>query len=123
MTSKLYAVLSWALVLLGAVHVASTFRIYPAITMPALWFLSGGLLIALGAMLNLLNRAYGHGAPGLRVATVAVNVVVGGVAAAGGLLSRASVGQLVVVLSLYVGLTALSCTRGALRPTSQAAAG
>ena len=103
-------------------HLVSTWRIYPALTMPALWFLGGGLLIMIGAMLNFLNRAYGHIAPGLRLATVATNVAVGTVAAVGGLLSSKSIAQFVVVVGLYIAVTALSCTRRALQPRSPAVA-
>jgi hypothetical protein len=60
MASTFYAVISWVLIVLGAVHMTSTLRIYSALTMPALWFFGGGLLIVIGAMLNLLNRTYGH---------------------------------------------------------------
>lgn len=123
MASTFYAVLSWALIGLGAVHMASTLRIYSALTMPALWFLGGGLLIVIGAMLNLLNRTYGHMASGLRVATVATNVAVGSLAAVGGLLSSAGIAQFVIVVGLYVAVTALSCTRLVFVPASRARAG
>jgi hypothetical protein len=121
--SKLYAALSWLLIAFGVLHLASTVRIYDALSMPALWFVSGGILIVFGAALNLLNRAYGIRAPGLRVAAVFGNVVIAGVAATGGLVSRASLPQLVGVLGLYAGVILLSATRQALRPVSEPGSG
>lgn len=123
MASRLYAALSWTLIAFGALHLASTVRIYDTISMPALWFVSGGILIVFGAALNLVNRAYGIRAPGLRVAAVAGNVVIAGVAATGGLVSRASLPQLVGVLGLYAGVTLLSATRQALRPEPELGSG
>ncbi len=113
MASKLYAVLSWLLVALGVFHMVSAFSIYAALTMPALWFFGGGIVIVMGAMLNLLNRAYGQTARGLRIATIVTNFTVGCFAAAGGILSGAGVLALVVVLGLYVVITVLSATRSA----------
>jgi hypothetical protein len=109
--ARLYALLSWILVALGLLHVGSSVRFYQAISLPALWFVSGGLLILLGAILNLLNRSYGRQARGLRVATVFTNIVMAGVATAGGVLSRASAVQLLLVLGTYAAITALSCSR------------
>jgi hypothetical protein len=114
MTRKLYGVLAWVLATFGALHCFAAFRIYSALTMSALWFFSGGLLIILGATLNLLNRAYGAAAPGLRIATGISNVVIAAVATTGGILSHTSLAQLVVVLALFVTITGLSWTRAAL---------
>ena len=123
MVSTFYAVLSWVLIALGTAHMASASRIYSALTMPALWFFGGGLLIVVGAMLNLLNRMYGNLASGLQLATVATNVAVGSLAAVGGLLSSSSIAQFAVVVGLYVVVTALSCTRRAHLTTSHALEG
>jgi hypothetical protein len=83
-----------------------------------LWFASGGLAMILTGVLNVLNRAYGTGAPGLRWACIGANVVMVAFASLFGLISRATVGQFVIVVGLFVGSTVCSLLRRALRPGS-----
>ena len=108
MTRILYAVESWALLALGALHMAGSASRFDAVTSGALWFFSAGVLIVLVAALNLLNRTYGAGAPGLRRVCVAANVVNLGLALAGGAVGRAQFTQWVMVLAIVVPLTVLS---------------
>jgi len=90
MTRMLCAIVSWALGALGALHMAATFRFFDAPSTNALWFFSGGALMALCAAVNLLNRAYGQSASGLRSVCVVANLLVTGIAVVGGILGRAT---------------------------------
>lgn len=109
---RLYTVESWALVVLGAVHMAATFRLFNAFTPQALWFLGAGLLMVVVASLNLLNRAYGHLAPGLRIVCIVANISISAFAVAAGYLGRAGLTQWILVLGIVGPLTVLSCLRG-----------
>src|SRR5881296_838471 len=62
----LYGVASWLLLAFGLVHIAATPSRFDTLTSGALWFLSGGVLLVVVASLNLLKRAYGVAAPGVR---------------------------------------------------------
>ena len=104
----LYAIESWALIVLGVLHMGATFRFFSALNPQALWFFSAGLLMALVGVLNLLNRRYGQNAPGLRHAARATNVVMIGFAAATGTVTRASVLEWVVVMGIVIPLAVLS---------------
>lgn len=108
---RLYAFEGWALVVLGVVHAGATFRIHSVFTAQALWFMSAGLLMVLVGALNLLNRAYGRNAPGLRLVCIAANIAVSAFAVASGILGRASLAAWIVVLGIVVPLTVLSCLR------------
>ena len=103
-----YLVLSLAIIALGMVHIAATPHFFPHLTPGALWFASGGWAIILTGALNLLRRAYGEMALGVRLVCVIANVVMTGFALLAGYASRASAAQLVVVLSLLGGATVLS---------------
>lgn len=87
---------------------AGTASRFDRLTSGALWFFSAGVLIALVATLNLLNRTYGGGAPGLRRVCVAANVINLGLAIAGGAVGDARFTQWVIVLAIVVPLTVLS---------------
>jgi hypothetical protein len=108
MTRVVYAVESWALFAFGVLHSAATPSRYSAVSSGALWFFSGGVLIMLVATLNLLNRTYGAGAPGLRRVCVAANVVNLGLAVVGGVVGHARLVEWVIVLAIVVPLTILS---------------
>lgn len=104
----LYMIAGWALVALSVLHMGATFRFFNALTSQALWFFSGGLLMALAGALNLLNRTYGQDAPALRLVTRGTNVVITIFAIATGVLGRASVLEWVVVMGIVAPLTLLS---------------
>jgi len=108
MIRLLYAIESWALAALGILHIAATPRYFAELSTQALWFFSGGVLMVLAAALNLLNRTYGTGAPGMRWVCVTTNVVVVAIAVTGGILGHASAAQWVIVLGILGPLTVLS---------------
>ncbi|HEY7403222.1 MAG TPA: hypothetical protein VIB39_06855 [Candidatus Angelobacter sp.] len=50
-------VFAWILLLLGCIHCAATFVVHKTLTLDAVWFISGGLVMILGALLNLVRIA------------------------------------------------------------------
>lgn len=119
MVRSFYALLSWAFVALGGLHMVATARFYDSLTQQALWFFAGGLLMVLVAALNLLNRAYGRAAVGLRVVCIGANVVIVAFAIATGVLGEATIGQWILVLGILGPLTVLSTSRSALGAAPQ----
>jgi len=116
-----YLILSLCIIAFGLIHIAAAPRLFSHLTTAAVWFASGGLAIMLTGALNLLRRAYGENAPGLRVVCVLANVLMTGFALLAGYVSRASAGQFVLVLALLGGATVLSLLPGTqnLRAVSQ----
>jgi hypothetical protein len=104
----LYLILAVLIILLGLVHISATFLLFDALNSRAVWFASGGLAIVLTGLLNLLNRAYGAGAPGVRWVTVGANAVMTLFAALAGLAGAASGAQLVVIVGMMAAATLLS---------------
>ena len=113
---RAYLVVSVGIIVLGLVHIAATPRFFPALTSTAVWFASGGLAIILTGALNLLRRAYGEIASGLRVVCVAANVVMTTFALLAGYAGRASALEFVFVLGLMGGATLFSLIPAAQRP-------
>lgn len=113
---RVYLVLSAGIIALGVVHIASTPRSFPKLTGAAIWFASGGLAMILAGALNLLRQAYGSPAPGLRMVGGATNVVMTAFAILAAYAGRASVAEIVMVLGLVGGATALSFLPAAQRP-------
>lgn len=101
----------WGLVLLGTVHMATTFWAFDALSGAAVWFFGSGIAMALTGVLNLLNDTYGGVANGLRWTCIGTNVAMTAFAVVAGVASRATVGQ--VVDRLRFG-------RGSSRPFSHA---
>ena len=114
MIHRVYAALSWAAIGLGLVHVSATPRYSSQTTQAALWFASGGLLMILTGALNLLNRAYGRGVPGLRRVSVATNVVVVAFSVIMGIAGHPTLFEWAVVLGIFGGTLILSLLPGAL---------
>ena len=108
----LYLVLALLMILLGLVHIAATFALFDALTGRAIWFASGGVAIVLTGLINLLNRAYGADASGVRWAAIGANVVMTGFAALAGIAGAASEAQLVAIVGLMAATTLVS-----IRPT------
>ena len=108
MTRRLYLVLAGLIILLGFVHVAATFSLFDALNARAVWFASGGIAIVATGLLNLLNRAYGHTAPGVRWAAIGTNAVMTLFAALAGVAGAASNAQLIVIVGLLAGTTFVS---------------
>ena len=50
-------VFAWIVLLLGCVHCAVTFVVHKTFTVEAIWFVSGGLVLIFGALLNLVRIA------------------------------------------------------------------
>jgi hypothetical protein len=103
-----YLVLGVLVILLGLVHLAAAFALFDALNSRAIWFASGGIAIVLTGLLNLLSRAYGAAAPGLRWSTVGANVVMTVFAALAGIAGAASGGQLVGIVGLMAAATLVS---------------
>lgn len=114
----IYGVAGWGIALLGAMHMLATVRIPSDRGAYAVWFFGSGLAISLVGALNLLNRAYGSSAAGLRWVCVAGNVVMSAVAGVAGIVTGASATELAIVLGLMGGATALSPLRHASRPSA-----
>ena len=114
----LYAIMSWGIVALGAVHMLATLRFFHTLNSAALWFFSGGIAIALTGTLNPLHRRYGLVAPGLRKVSIGTNILMTIFGVLVGIVSRASIAEFSLVLGLLGGATALSLSRSALmQPT------
>ena len=108
----LYALSSTLTLALGLLHMATTFTL--ASTPSAkVWFFGAGIAIALGGVLNLLNRRYGLAAFGLRVVCIGANVLMVCFAAVAGHLTGASAAQQVVMLTLLASALILSAMRSA----------
>ncbi len=81
-----------------------------------LWFVGSGLAMVLVGALNLLQRAYGHSAPGLRMVCRAANVALTLFAIVAGKISGASPAQYVVIVSLTSAAAILSFLPAAQSP-------
>ena len=108
----LYAVVGWAVLALGALHMATTFRLSSSPT-AKVWFFGAGLAIALGGILNLLNRRYGLAAFGLRASCIAANVVMVLLVGVAGQVTGASGIQQAAMLALMGSALVLSALRSA----------
>ncbi len=110
----LYAFVSWGIVALGVVHMLATLHFFKTLTSGALWFFSGGIALVLTGALNLLHRAYGQIAPGLRIVCIGTNIIMMAFGILSGVVSGANISQFALVIGLMGGATALSLSRGAL---------
>jgi hypothetical protein len=111
---RAYQLFGLGLLLLGAVHMATTFRAFDVLSGAAVWFFGSGIAMTLAGALNSLNAQYGHAAAGLRWTCVATNVAMTGFAVAAGLATRAAAGEFVLILTLVGGAAVLSLLPGAL---------
>ena len=105
---RVYAILPWGIIALGVVHIAAATRMYDTVTMPALWFVNGGIVLVVAGALNLVNRAYGATARGLRLFCSATNIVVATFSVVAGVVGHAGIGSMIFVIGLLGGVTALS---------------
>ena len=110
----LYAILSWGILALGVLHMLATFRLFHTLNGAALWFFSGGIVLALTGTLNLLHRVYGRVAPGLRRVCIGTNILMTIFGVLSGVVSHAGIAGFALVLGLIGGATVLSLTRRAL---------
>ncbi len=112
---RLYLILALALLALGAVHTVVALRRLWPLSPAGVWFFSGGTVMLVTAALNLLNRSYGRVAGiGMRLTTVGANVVMLLSAILGGVATRATPLQFVLVLAITSGLSLLSLSKRAL---------
>ena len=116
----LYRLVGGAEVALGAIHAAATAVLYDGLSTRALWFASGGVMIALTGALNLLRQAYGESAPGVRRVAIAANAIALAFAALSGVASRASPAAWAMVAILCGAPAVLCLTSSAQRPAAAA---
>jgi hypothetical protein len=105
---RTYGILPWGMIALGVAHMAATWRVSHALTAAALWFFSAGIVIVLTGSLNLLNRAYGADARGLRWFCRGTNVFMLCFTALSGVVTNASAPELAIVVGLFGVVTILS---------------
>jgi hypothetical protein len=110
---RIYAILGWGIVALGFVHMAATFRVHSS-TVAAIWFFSGGVALVLTGAINLLNRAYGSAAQGLRYVCIATTAGMTVFSFVSGRATHARGSVLVVVVGWFAVTSVLSSLRGAL---------
>jgi hypothetical protein len=108
----LYALISAAIVALGLLHMATTFRLASSAAFKV-WFFGAGMAIALAGALNFLNRRYGLAAFGLRVVCIGTNVLMICLAGVAGRVTRASAAEQVVILTTLTSALVLSALRSA----------
>jgi len=105
---RVYVAIGWGIILLGAVHMFATTRLFSGVSERAIWFLSGGIAMALAGALNLLNEAYGSIAPGVKRVAIVANIVMTLLGLVAGMVTGASAAELVIVVGLMGSATALS---------------
>ena len=108
----LYFIISAAILVLGVLHMAMTFRLSSSAAFKV-WFFGSGLAIALAGVLNLLNRRYGLAAFGVKLACIATNVAIICLAAVAGRVTGASPGEQLVMLAVLTSALILSALRSA----------
>jgi hypothetical protein len=118
--NRLYAFVGWAIVALGALHMLATIRLSASTPPFRVWFFGSGLALALGGALNLLHRAYGRSAPGLRVVCRIANILLTLLGAVAGALTGASVAEYILIMSLLAGAFILSLSRSSLNGPADA---
>jgi hypothetical protein len=116
--NRAYAALSWLAIGLGVIHLMATPHYSAQLTQAGLWFASGGLVMILTGTLNLLNRAYGRAAAGLRRVSVAMNFAMTAFGVLMGIAGHPTLFQFAVVVGIFGGLTVSSLLRPALLPRS-----
>lgn len=109
--NRLYAFIGWAIVALGGLHMLATLRLSASTPLFRLWFFGSGLAMTLVGALNLLHRAYGHLAPGLRVTCWFANVLMTLFALAAGALTGAGLVTYILIVGLVGGALILSFVR------------
>jgi hypothetical protein len=113
--TRLYAFVGWAIVALGALHMLATIRLSASSPAFRVWFFGSGLAIALGGALNLLHRAYGLGASGLRIVCWIANIFLTLLGAVAGAVTGASSAEYILIMSLLGGALILSLSRSSLK--------
>ena len=117
--NRLYAFVGWAIVALGALHMLTTIRLSASSPAFRVWFFGSGIAMALVGFLNLLHRAYGHSAPGLRIVCRTANILLTLFAVAAGALTGATAAEYILIMSLLCGASALSFVGSAVNPSNE----
>jgi beta-lactamase regulating signal transducer with metallopeptidase domain len=113
MVNRLYAFVGWAIVALGGLHMLTTIRLTASTPAFRVWFFGAGLAMALAGALNLLNRAYGRSATGLRIVCRAANILLTLFAAVAGAVTGAGMAEYVLIVGLVGSALILSFIRSA----------
>ncbi len=108
----LYALVAAAILALGVLHMATTFRLASSLT-SKVWFFGAGIALALAGILNLLNRQYGLGAFGLRAVCIGTNIFMVCFASIAGRITGASLAEQVIMLAVLTLTVLLSALRSA----------
>jgi hypothetical protein len=103
----LYAVFAAAVLALGVLHMATTFRLSSSPS-AKVWFFGAGMAIAFGGILNFLNQRYGLSASGLRAACIGANVLMVCFAGVAGRVTGASAVEQAVMLTVLASTLILS---------------
>jgi hypothetical protein len=106
--NRLYAFIGWAIVALGGLHMLVTLRLSSSSLPFRVWFFGSGMAMGLVGALNLLHRAYGRSAFGLRVVCWFANILLTAFAFAAGALTGASIAEYILIMSLVGGALILS---------------
>ena len=106
--NRLYAFIGWAIVALGGLHMLVTFRLSSPSLPFRVWFFGYGMAMGLVGALNLLHRAYGRSAAGLRVVCWVSNILLTAFAFAAGALTSAGIAEYILIMSLVGGALILS---------------
>ncbi len=109
--NRLYAFIGWAIIALGALHMVATLRLSASTPAFRVWFFGSGMAMALVGALNLLHRAYGRSAAGLRVACQTANILLTLFALTAGAFTGASIAEYILIVSLTGGALILSFVR------------
>ena len=109
--SLLYALLGWAIVALGGIHMFVTLQLASSTPAFRVWFFGSGMAMTLVGALNLLHRAYGRSAPGLKVVCWTANIFMTLFAIVAGTFTKASNAERVVIIGLVGGALILSFVR------------
>jgi len=106
--NRLYAFVGWAIVALGGLHMLTTIRLSASSPAFRVWFFGSGIAMALVGALNLLHRAYGRAAPGVRIVCRTANIFITLFALVAGTLAGATVAEYILMMSLLGGASVLS---------------
>jgi hypothetical protein len=105
---RVYGLLPWFLIALGAVHCAATWRFYHQLTPAALWFFNGGIVLIFTGVLNLINHASGAEVKTIRWFCRAANVVMLGFTVISGVVGKAGIGSMIALVGIMGAITVLS---------------
>jgi hypothetical protein len=117
--NRLYAFVGWAIVALGGLHMLTTIRLSASTPAFRVWFFGAGMAMALAGALNLLYRAYGHSATGLRIVCRTANIILTLFAAVAGAITGAGPAEYVLIVGLVGSALILSFIRSARSPTRE----